>query len=172
MVWGYFPECSNHQIRNVLAVTAKTSSNCDSENGFGLVQAKAAFDLLDEYGCAAGGKDTSPLSLGGIGGCGQPVVDAGSLSMVDGATQSKVDSTGYLPILTGSEECDKLEIEVFTDTHALEISWIVERLEDSGPVLVASKPPYGSNYKDDTLYSEATDCLVPGNYVFTISGKG
>ena len=77
LVWSYFPECSNHQLRTVLALTAKdltsNSVGCDEKTGFGLVQAKAAYDLLDKYGCNAGGVDPTPLSSGGIGGCDQPL---------------------------------------------------------------------------------------------------
>jgi serine protease len=76
LLWSFFPECSNQQIRNVLASTArdvnpsKTSSGCNIKTGFGLVQAKAAFDVLATFGCdAAGGHDTLPLSDRAEGGC-------------------------------------------------------------------------------------------------------
>ncbi|KAL3781434.1 hypothetical protein HJC23_000997 [Cyclotella cryptica] len=76
LVWSFFPECSNNQIRNVLAVTAKdvnpstSASGCNSKTGFGLIQAKAAFDMLEQFGCdTAGGKDNTPLSEGVDGGC-------------------------------------------------------------------------------------------------------
>jgi subtilisin family serine protease len=75
LVWGYFPKCSNHQIRNVFARTArsisKDASGCDEMNGFGIIQAKAAFDALNQYGCEYGGDDSIPRSLGAIGGCEQ-----------------------------------------------------------------------------------------------------
>lgn len=79
LVWSHFPSCSNQQIRNVLAATARplqgsSSPGCQRRAGFGLVQARAAFDLLDEYGCAAGGKDDFvPASRGAVGGCKQPL---------------------------------------------------------------------------------------------------
>ena len=66
LVWSYFPECTNYQIRNVLALTAKSSSGCNSKTGFGLVQVKAAYDLLDEFGCIAGGQNDQE---GVEGGC-------------------------------------------------------------------------------------------------------
>ena len=61
LVWSYFPECTNHQIRNVLLLTAKDmgSPGCDDSYGFGLVQAKAAYDLISEKGCSAGGEAVS-----------------------------------------------------------------------------------------------------------------
>lgn len=73
LVWSYFPNCSNNQIRNVLALAAKdvspSSNGCNSKTGFGLIQAKTAYDLLETYGCEAGGLATLPLSEGVKGGC-------------------------------------------------------------------------------------------------------
>lgn len=75
LVWGYFPECSNHQIRNVFARTARRisqdPSGCDEKNGYGIIQAKAAFDALNRFGCEFGGEDSMPKSLGAVGGCEQ-----------------------------------------------------------------------------------------------------
>ena len=73
LVWSYFPECSNNQIRNVLIKTAidRGSSGCDQLYGHGVVQAKAAYDLLAAQGCDAGGIDF-PFKLDGApGGCEQ-----------------------------------------------------------------------------------------------------
>ncbi|KAL7453477.1 hypothetical protein ACHAWC_005755 [Mediolabrus comicus] len=75
LVWGYFPQCSNHQMRNVFARTARKisqdPSGCDEKNGFGIIQAKDAFDALALYGCDFGGEDSIPKSLGAVGGCEQ-----------------------------------------------------------------------------------------------------
>ena len=73
LVWSYFPECSNNQIRNVLIRTARDrgSNGCDEFYGWGVVQAKAAYDLLERDGCGAGGEDTSRLSDSAHGGCKQ-----------------------------------------------------------------------------------------------------
>ena len=66
LVWSFFPKCSNNQIR----INTNIQMIPHHRTGFGLIQAKAAFDLLDQYGCdAAGGKDKSPLSKGVEGGC-------------------------------------------------------------------------------------------------------
>jgi serine protease len=58
LVWSFYPECSNNQIRNVLALTAKdvnpSSNGCNAKTGFGLIQAKAAYDMLASFGCEAG----------------------------------------------------------------------------------------------------------------------
>ena len=75
LVWGYFPTCSNQQMRNVFARTAKRISSdpsgCDEKNGYGIIQAKAAFDALQQFGCEFGGEDSIPKSLDAFGGCQQ-----------------------------------------------------------------------------------------------------
>ena len=67
LLWMYFPECKNYQIRNVLAATAKQMNGlcCNEHTGYGLVQAKDAYELLSQGGCGGdiGGKAT--------GGCMQ-----------------------------------------------------------------------------------------------------
>merc|ERR1719323_454820 len=64
LVWSHFPNCSNNQIRNVLLKSADDHGDpgWDSKYGHGVVNAKAAFDLLSADGCEAGGVDPSPLS--------------------------------------------------------------------------------------------------------------
>jgi len=48
LIWMYFPTCTNSHIRHVLAKTAKDlgRNGCDIEYGFGLVQARDAYDFL------------------------------------------------------------------------------------------------------------------------------
>eukprot|EP00569_Conticribra_weissflogii_P006220 CAMPEP_0171341060 /NCGR_PEP_ID=MMETSP0878-20121228/8936_1 /TAXON_ID=67004 /ORGANISM="Thalassiosira weissflogii, Strain CCMP1336" /LENGTH=876 /DNA_ID=CAMNT_0011843187 /DNA_START=724 /DNA_END=3354 /DNA_ORIENTATION=- len=162
LVWGYFPDCSNNQIRNVFASTASGTSDCDSKNGFGIVQAKAAFDMLDTYGCAAGGEKEVPLSSGAVGGCEQPLVNVSSL-------ETSLDLIYMHASSNNNETCNQLEIEILTDTHAAEIEWLVERFVDESSTTVAKGPPEGVNYRSETLYTLTTDCLTPGDYEFTIS---
>lgn len=68
LVWGYFPDCTAPQIRNALVKTAKDKGTpgCDDQFGFGIVDAKAAYDLLATSGCSASG---SSDALNPIGGC-------------------------------------------------------------------------------------------------------
>ncbi|CCQ10944.1 Alkaline serine protease [Pseudoalteromonas luteoviolacea B = ATCC 29581] len=53
LVWSHFPECSNTQIRNALNATAKDkgTSGRDTSYGFGIVQAKAAYNYLSQNRC-------------------------------------------------------------------------------------------------------------------------
>ena len=53
IVWGAHPQCSNQEIRNILALTAKNpNGKCDEELGFGIVQPCKAIEHIDTYGCA------------------------------------------------------------------------------------------------------------------------
>ena len=55
LLWMQFPNCTNYQIRNVLNKTAKDLEDdfpgCDKYTGYGLVQAKDAYDLLSQGNC-------------------------------------------------------------------------------------------------------------------------
>eukprot|EP00579_Thalassiosira_antarctica_P015869 CAMPEP_0201945774 /NCGR_PEP_ID=MMETSP0903-20130614/54076_1 /ASSEMBLY_ACC=CAM_ASM_000552 /TAXON_ID=420261 /ORGANISM="Thalassiosira antarctica, Strain CCMP982" /LENGTH=1119 /DNA_ID=CAMNT_0048488849 /DNA_START=137 /DNA_END=3498 /DNA_ORIENTATION=- len=166
LVWGYFPQCSNQQMRNVLAKTAKSlttnGSDCNRKTGFGLVQAKEAFDLLDKYGCAAGGEDSSPPSVGGVGGCGQPLADTTKLTPV-----SKLNTASVLGGASSDNGCKKLSLKLLTDDYAYEISWELKRV-DNGEVL-NNGPPGNRNFEDKSEYNgPASGCLDPGTYEFAI----
>lgn len=163
LIWGYFPECSNQQIRNVLAITARAISTsdgggCDRTTGHGLVQAKDAFDLLDEYGCDAGGPDYSPPSAGGVGGCSQPLADLTALTPIE---QADFEAAG--------DQCHTLTLKLRTDGYPYETSW--ELVDDGGAVLDVG-PREDGVLRKNTLYSGPVGgCLDPGAYKFTIRGE-
>lgn len=56
LVWSHFPNCTNHQIRHALAVTAQDQGivGCDWDYGFGIVKAKNAYDFLASHSCTEG----------------------------------------------------------------------------------------------------------------------
>ena len=166
LVWGYFPECSNNQIRNVLAMTARKittdGSRCNRKTGFGLVNAKSAFDILDKYGCSAGGANPTLLSDGGKGGCNQPIADISQLESLQEASSSA--TTG------SSSGCKKLVLQLVTDPYGYETYWKIRRKSDGK--VIKSGPPPGSKYAPNTEYSgPLTGCLSPGKYVSIIFGK-
>lgn len=70
LVWSHYPNCSNVEIRSALDATAQDlgAAGRDVYFGFGLVQAKAAYDYLQANGCDAGGGG------GGGGTGGTPVI--------------------------------------------------------------------------------------------------
>ena len=68
LLWMHFPSCTNVQIRNVLAKTALDIgvTGCDDIFGHGLVQAKAAYELLAQGTCGGDIGANTP-----VGGCSQ-----------------------------------------------------------------------------------------------------
>ncbi|MFC4700653.1 S8 family serine peptidase [Glaciecola siphonariae] len=68
LVWSFFRQCSNEQIRNALNVTAKDkgSAGKDTSYGHGIVQARDAYDFLATNGCdgnsGGGGGGVTPVS--------------------------------------------------------------------------------------------------------------
>lgn len=69
LLWMYFPECENYQIRHVIDATAQTLyGSCNDQTGFGLVQAKLAYELLAEGDC---GGDLGPGVDETVGGCAE-----------------------------------------------------------------------------------------------------
>ncbi|RUO59366.1 S8 family serine peptidase [Pseudidiomarina marina] len=74
LVWSHHTTCSNDDIRNALAATAKDlgAAGRDTLYGHGLVQAKAAVDYLTANGCGGStGGDTGGDDGGDTGG-GKP----------------------------------------------------------------------------------------------------
>merc|ERR1712238_248269 len=69
LLWMYFPECKNYQIRNVLLATTEAlgSNGCDDYYGFGVVRAKAAYELLSKGNCGG----NLGVTDGTVGGCDQ-----------------------------------------------------------------------------------------------------
>lgn len=54
LLWMHFPQCTNHQIRNVLADTAMNIGKkpvCDKKTGFGFVQSVDAYKRLELGDC-------------------------------------------------------------------------------------------------------------------------
>lgn len=67
LVWSYYPQCSNFDIRSALKASAEDvgAAGNDYQFGAGLVQAQAAYDYLDANGCSGKickGKDCKPDS--------------------------------------------------------------------------------------------------------------
>ena len=84
LVWSYFPQCSNQQIRSALGATAKDKGSAGRDNlyGYGLMQLADAYNYLNTYGCNGGG------SGGGDGGTGGVEPVSGSLTNLSGTSRS------------------------------------------------------------------------------------
>ncbi|AOS96058.1 Subtilisin Carlsberg precursor [Microbulbifer aggregans] len=76
LVWSHFESCSASDIRAAMNATAEDlgAAGRDNAYGYGLVQAKAAFDYLTANGCGGGtgGGDTGGGGNGGGKGGGKP----------------------------------------------------------------------------------------------------
>ena len=81
LVWSYFPQCSNNQIRSALNATAKDKGSAGRDNfyGYGLMQLADAYNYLNTNGCAGGGT--------GGGGGSEPGVEpvSGQLTGLSGS---------------------------------------------------------------------------------------
>ncbi|MAI63873.1 MAG: peptidase S8 [Alteromonas sp.] len=65
LVWSYFPQCSNTQIRSVLNATAQDRGAAGRDNyyGYGIVKVADAVDYINANGCSGnGGGGTPPPS--------------------------------------------------------------------------------------------------------------
>ncbi|MDP4535462.1 S8 family serine peptidase [Alkalimonas collagenimarina] len=62
LVWSHFPDCSNDEIRSALGASAEDlgAPGRDTSYGWGLVQAKDAFDYLTTHGCEGSGDPVDP----------------------------------------------------------------------------------------------------------------
>lgn len=93
LVWSFFPQCSNEQIRSALNETAKDKGSAGRDNfyGHGIVKARDAYDYLNTFGCAG---DTG----GGNGGGGSSVEPvSGQLTNLSGSRNSWARYTWTIP---------------------------------------------------------------------------
>ena len=93
LVWSFFPQCTNQEIRSVLNSTAKDKGSQGRDNfyGNGIVQAKDAFDSLSTNGCSGGPIDpVDPVD---------PIVDPvdGTLTGLSGSRRSWTRYTWDVP---------------------------------------------------------------------------
>lgn len=158
----YYPECTNTQIRNVLAKTALDVdlSGCDDKTGFGLVQAKNAYELLEEGEC---GGDIGERSA--IGGCSQIFnCEYDSDCNDDDPCTNDICMIGYCQQEISCESCGlvSVQFDVNTNKYPSETTWDI--IDTSNKRRMMSGGPYD---KSSTNYS-STKCLDVGNYALTI----
>jgi len=84
LVWSHFPNCTNQQIRDALNATAKDKgvAGRDASYGYGIVQAKAAYDYLAGGQCGAGG-DAKPVASFSV------TVNGKTIQLKDGSFDDK-----------------------------------------------------------------------------------
>ncbi len=66
LVWSHYPTCTNAEIRSALQATAQDlgAAGRDNAYGYGLVQAKSAFDYLAANPCGGGPVSPAPVISG------------------------------------------------------------------------------------------------------------
>ena len=148
-VWSHFPQCSNYQMRNILLRSSleSGSNGCDEYYGYGIVQAKVAYDMLLSEGCNAGGVPGEA-----IGGCNQ-------LPDTNSPTPSPTLSTSPTSIALCEEKGDdfvSVTLSIQTDGFGSETSWKMfngtDINDESDEYLVLSSPD--SAYESNTMYVE------------------
>jgi len=155
LVWSNFPECKNYQIRNVLlrSALALGDSECDTDTGYGLVDALAAYEMLTTVGCTAGGPLLDKPSDSAFGGCAQRWEPASP-------TPAPPPPPTPAPC---SETCDSRTFDLtFTpDEYPAENEW---KLFDAEGMLVAS-----NGALQDGVSERHHECLGSGAYTFTVT---
>lgn len=162
LVWSHFPQCTNKQIRNVLLASAKDKgpNGCDDEFGYGIVQAKAAYDLLQANGCGA------YTSTNDSGGCNQawsgPVAPTPTAPTPTAPTPTAPTPTAPTPTPpTNNGNCASgeafVKVTLTTDDYGKETDWSIK--DNNG--VVHAELGRTSALENNKLY--VTEVCVPSN---------
>jgi len=172
LVWMYFPDCTNIQIRHVLAYTAKNVGprGCEDEYGYGLIQAKSAYDYLLQDGNCGG--DLGPDEP--VGGCeelfGTPAPtpapctsDAScddGISCTDDICDLDTGLCSYVSLVT-----EIVKVNITTDDYPDETKWEITSSRDPYNPLM-----FGGDYTESgTSYTKKESLLACGEtYKFMI----
>jgi len=161
LVWSNFPLCTNQEIRRVLLRSAEDlgDGGCDVNYGWGLVNAKLAYDMLAQLGCAAGEKDQG-FAGDENGGCAVGVVVPPTPAPPPPTPAPP--PTPY-PTCDGTCASRRFQIDLTTDNYASETDWTLAD-EEGNEVMT------GGNYEEpNTEYYDQYACLGSGSYNFTIT---
>ena len=171
LLWMYFPSCTNSQIRAVLAKTALDlgESGCEETFGYGLVQAKAAYTLLDEGNC--GGDIGSTTAVGGCLQLKSPVLLESCSSNLDcddndpctvDTCQDSVCS--YDHDCAGCGLSSLITVDIKTDDFPEETTWEILDYTTSERVMANVEGGYGNCGRKYTK----SQCVGDGGYLFVI----
>merc|ERR1712176_549226 len=172
LLWMYFPECKNYQIRNVLAATAEDLGDgcCDTKYGHGLVQAKKAYELLSQGNCGGNlGKVFPPK-----GGCEQSVPDGPTAAPTpECSSDSECDDGDVCTVDTcenglclSTPDCascgkTKVDVEITIDNYGDETAYDIKDSSDNTVM-------EGSGWPANSVNS-FWKCFSSGSYKFTIT---
>merc|ERR1711935_609662 len=95
LLWMYFPQCTNAEIRHAMLFTADPiTEGCDEFTGYGVVQAQDAYDLLALGDC---GGDLGPSASSARGGCEELDEDGGDDDSDDTPAPTSSPTTSPTP---------------------------------------------------------------------------
>merc|ERR1711902_30494 len=172
LLWMYFPECKNYQIRNVLAATAKDlgDGGCDTKYGHGLVQAKKAYELLSQGNCGGNLGKVFPAK----GGCEQSVPDGPTAAPTPECTSNQDCDDGDTCTVDTCEnglclstpDCascgkTKVDVEIAIDNYGDETAYDIKDSSDNEVM-------QGSGWPANSVNS-FWKCFSSGSYKFTIT---
>merc|ERR1712241_1504145 len=172
LLWMYFPECKNYQIRNVLAATAMDlgDGGCDTKYGHGLVQAKKAYELLSQGNCGGNLGKVFPAK----GGCEQSVPDGPTAAPTPQCSSNQDCDDGDTCTIDTCEnglclsapDCascgkTKVDVEITIDNYGDETAYDIKDSSDNEVM-------QGSGWPASSVNS-FWKCFSSGSYKFTIT---
>merc|ERR1711902_13970 len=172
LLWMYFPECKNYQIRNVLAATAEDlgDGGCDTKYGHGLVQAKKAYELLSQGNCGGNLGKVFPAK----GGCEQSVPDGPTAAPTPQCSSDSECDDGDVctadtcenGLCQNEPDCgfcgkSKVDVQITIDNYGGETTYNIKDSSDN-------KVMEGSGWPANSVNS-FWKCFDSGSYKFTIT---
>jgi len=164
LLWMYYPDCTSYQIRNALLKSAEDlgDEGCDVQYGYGLVQAKAAYQLLANNCGGDIGEST------GVGGCEQLYAEpeCATDAECDDGDQCTVDtcdgqkcSHSIDCALCGGASLSPVSVIITSDNYPGDISYDIK---DTADTTIMSGEGFEKGTRTDTK------CFDNGDYTFTI----
>jgi len=140
LVWSHFPQGSNKHIRESSIRSAQDlgHAGCDNGYGFGLVDAKAAYNYLNEKGCNFTVGET-------LGGCNQCADCSFAPTSSPVAFPSCPDNERYF------------KVSITTDNYGSETSWRVIKENDQDQITGGG---YASNKENTERYCIPNDACT------------
>jgi len=183
----HFPECKAFQIRHAMILSAEDQGDagCDDELGFGIVQAKQAYQYLQNFPCNPDEAFNEPT-----GGCTEappPPCDNHAACDDDDPCTTDTCAAG---VCTSEMDAGKnlIEIKVTTDQYVPETAWTmrtednIELASGTGPVAstlttttvcpAKQADTYNIVFTITDTYGDGICCNYgPGGYVIELDGS-
>merc|ERR1719223_400858 len=145
IVWGKHPDCSAHEIRHALVITAEDrgDAGCDNKYGYGIVDAKAAHEYLSDNGCSGG----------------LPPATEGGCEFYTGPTAAPEPTAApTIHECSGSQTSGKFTIKI--DKYGKETAWTIKN--GNGSEVASGKDYDGGSTNIEDI------CFESGEHTFTI----